>query len=78
MAVKIRGEPVRPIHAGRVQCLPAVFHRIERGVHHDAMRMEMGIEFPAGIVPEARRHEIARYALTVLPRFTHARLRQLF
>ena len=39
MSIKIRGVTVRPVHACRMQRLPAIFHRIESGVHHDAMRV---------------------------------------
>ena len=52
--VEIRGELLRPIHALHFKRLPSGFGRIKRCVEHDAMGVEMGIEFPARIMPERR------------------------
>ena len=78
MAVKIGAEPVRSVHTRWIQRLPAVFDRIERGVHNNAMRVKVRIELPTRFVPEAGRHEITCHALAVLPCFPYPRFRPLF
>ena len=53
------GEPLGFEHAVGLKCLPSAFHRIKRGVKDDAMGVELGVEFPAGFMPEAGDYQIA-------------------
>src|ERR1035437_6965025 len=62
--VEIRGELLRSIHALNFKCLPAGFGRIKRCVEHNAMGVEMGIEFPARIMPERRSDKVARHSFS--------------
>ena len=63
MPVQIGGKPMHPVHAGCFKRLPTIFHWVKGCVHDDAMRMQMRVQFPAGLMPKSRRHQIARYPL---------------
>ena len=77
MPVKICGKPMRAVHPGRVERLPAVLRRIERGVENHAMRMQMGIKFPAGFMPETCGHDVSGHPFPVLAGLPNSGFRPL-
>jgi len=64
------------VHALRLEGLPTPFHWVEGGVHHHAVRVEMGVQFPAGVMAERGAHEVAGRPFTVLAGHPHPRFRE--
>ena len=76
--IEVRGEAMRPIHGHRMQCLPSLFNRVVSRIHHHAVRVQVRIKLPAGVVPEAGRDQISRGSFAVLLGFAHTGFRPFF
>ena len=74
MEVIVLDELLGSVHAVRLERLPAGLLRVECGVHHHAVRVEMGVQLPAGVVAKTCSHNIAGHPFAILAALSHPSL----